>query len=69
VLQDFEEMGAVALRMMKAAIESLARRDLELARELPEMDDPIDKAGTRLAKHGFPRSPLTVSSEAMCSVV
>jgi phosphate transport system protein len=43
VLQDLEEMGAVALRMMKAAMEALARRDLELARELPEMDDPIDK--------------------------
>jgi phosphate transport system protein len=43
VLQDLEEMGAVALRMMKAAMEALVRRDLELARELPEMDDPIDK--------------------------
>jgi phosphate transport system protein len=42
VLQDLEEMGIVALRMMKAAMEALARRDLELARELPEMDDPID---------------------------
>jgi phosphate transport system protein len=43
VLHDLEEMGAVALRMMKAAMEALARRDLELARELPQMDDPIDE--------------------------
>ena len=43
VLHDLEEMGAVALRMMKAAMEALARRDLELARELPAMDDPIDE--------------------------
>src|SRR5688500_9491643 len=43
VLHDLEEMGAVALRMMKVAMEALARRDLELARELPQMDDPIDE--------------------------
>jgi phosphate transport system protein len=38
VLQDLEKMGAVALRMV-----ALARRDVELARKLPEMDDPIDE--------------------------
>jgi phosphate transport system protein len=43
VLHDLEEMGAVALRMMKASMEALAHRDLELARELPQMDDPIDE--------------------------
>ena len=42
VLQDLEKMGTVALRMMEAAMEALARRDLALARELPVMDDPID---------------------------
>ena len=43
VLHDLEEMGAVALRMIKASMEALAHRDLELARELPQMDDPIDE--------------------------
>jgi len=43
VLQHLEEMGAIALRMVGAAMNALARRDLELARKLPEMDDPIDR--------------------------
>ena len=42
VLQDLERMGTVALRMMEAAMEALARRDLALAHQLPQMDDPID---------------------------
>jgi phosphate transport system protein len=42
VLHDLAEMGAVALRMVGAAMEGLARRDLALARQLPELDDPID---------------------------
>jgi phosphate transport system protein len=43
VLQHLEEMGALALRMVGAAMAALARRDLELARKLPEMDDPLDR--------------------------
>jgi phosphate transport system protein len=43
VLQHLEEMGALALRMVGAAMAALARRDLELARKLPELDDPIDR--------------------------
>ena len=42
VLRDLAEMGAVALRMVGAAMEALAGRDLALARQLPELDDPID---------------------------
>src|SRR5512133_2754386 len=43
VLQHLEEMGALALRIVGAAMDALARRDLELARKLPELDDPIDR--------------------------
>jgi phosphate transport system protein len=43
VLQHLEEMGALALRMVGAAMHALARRDLELAQRLPGMDDPIDR--------------------------
>jgi phosphate transport system protein len=43
VLQHLEEMGALALRIVRAAMAALARRDLELARKLPELDDPIDR--------------------------
>ena len=42
LLQDLAQMGAVALRMMGAAMEALAGRDLALARQLPQLDDPID---------------------------
>jgi phosphate transport system protein len=43
VLQRLEEMGAIALRMVAASMDALARRDLDLARQLPGMDDPIDR--------------------------
>jgi phosphate transport system protein len=43
VVRQLEEMGAIALRMVWTAMEALARRDPELARKLPEMDDPIDR--------------------------
>jgi phosphate transport system protein len=43
VLQHLEEMGALALGMVGAAMAALARRDLELARKLPELDDPLDR--------------------------
>ena len=43
VLQHLGEMGAIALGMVGAAMAALARRDLELARKLPELDEPIDR--------------------------
>ena len=43
VLQHLEEMGALALGMVGAAMAALARRDLDLARSLPELDDPLDR--------------------------
>jgi phosphate transport system protein len=42
MLHDLAEMGAVALGMVGAAMEALAGRDLALARQLLELDDPID---------------------------
>jgi phosphate transport system protein len=43
VLQDLEEMGKLSLRMVGAAMDALAHRDVDLARKLPELDDPIDQ--------------------------
>ena len=43
MLRRLEEMGATALRMVAAAMDALARRDLGLARQLPGMDEPIDR--------------------------
>jgi phosphate transport system protein len=43
VVQDLEEMGEISLRMVGAAMDALARRDVDLARKLPDLDDPIDQ--------------------------
>jgi phosphate transport system protein len=43
VLRDLEEMGKLALGMVDTAMDALARRDVDLAQTLPELDDPIDQ--------------------------
>jgi len=48
VLQDLEEMGKIALRMLGAAMYALARRDVDLARKLPELDEPIDRLNRQI---------------------
>jgi phosphate transport system protein len=58
VLQHLGEMGAIALGMVGAAMAALARRDLELARSLPEMDDPLDRLN-----RGMLRQVLAVSED------
>jgi phosphate transport system protein len=40
VLRDLEEMGKLALGMVGTAMDALARRDVDLAQTLPELDDP-----------------------------
>jgi phosphate transport system protein len=42
MLQNLEEMSGIAIGMLEAAMDALARRDLVLSRELPSMDKPID---------------------------
>ena len=43
VLQKLDEMGNLAVAMLEAAMDSLAERNLDLARRLPSMDEPIDR--------------------------
>jgi phosphate transport system protein len=43
ILTTLYEMGGIARHMMRAAMEAFARRDLDLAQQLPAMDDPIDR--------------------------
>jgi phosphate transport system protein len=43
ILTTLAEMGGIAREMMRAAMESFARRDLALAQQLPAMDDPVDR--------------------------
>ncbi|MGI8425165.1 MAG: phosphate signaling complex protein PhoU [Actinomycetota bacterium] len=37
------EMGGIAIRMIEASMDSFRRRNLELAFQLPEMDEPLDR--------------------------
>jgi len=41
--QQLAEMGDVVVRMLRTAMEALARRDLALCLKLPRMDDPVDR--------------------------
>lgn len=38
-----EEMGTLVVAMVRTAMESLGRRDLDLALKVPTMDDPVDR--------------------------
>jgi phosphate transport system protein len=43
ILSHLAEMGDIARQMLRTAMDALARRDIELATKLPEMDDPVDR--------------------------
>ncbi|HEX6261852.1 MAG TPA: PhoU domain-containing protein, partial [Actinomycetota bacterium] len=43
ILAALVEMGDVVRPMLRASMEAFARRDLDLARRLPSMDDPVDR--------------------------
>jgi len=41
--QQIAEMGTIVVTMVRTAMESFARRDLDLCLTLPSMDDPVDR--------------------------
>jgi len=41
--QQIAEMGEIVVSMVRTAMEALARRDLQLCKKLPKMDDPVDR--------------------------
>lgn len=41
--QQLDEMGTLVVGMIRTAMESFAKRDLELCLRLPAMDDPVDR--------------------------
>jgi phosphate transport system protein len=41
--QQIAEMGGIVVDMVRTAMDSFARRDLELCLTLPTMDDPVDR--------------------------
>jgi phosphate transport system protein len=42
ILSHLREMGDIVTRMVRVALDALARRDLDECLELPAMDDPVD---------------------------
>jgi len=42
ITSHLQEMGEIVTRMVRVAMDSFARRDLELCLTLPAMDDPVD---------------------------
>jgi phosphate transport system protein len=43
VMSHIEEMADVSRKLLRTALESFVRRDLELCLTLPSMDDPVDR--------------------------
>jgi phosphate transport system protein len=43
ILTHLQEMADVVRPMVRTAMEAFSRRDVELARKLPAMDDPVDR--------------------------
>jgi phosphate transport system protein len=43
IIMTIREMAGLALKMVSASMDSLARRDVDLAMKLPDMDDPLDR--------------------------
>jgi phosphate transport system protein len=43
VQRQLQQMGTMAIHLVATAMDALARRDLDLARSLPAMDEPIDR--------------------------
>jgi phosphate transport system protein len=43
VQRQLQQMGTMAGQLVATAMDALARRDLDLARSLPSMDEPIDR--------------------------
>ena len=41
--QQIGEMGHIVVQMIRTAMEAFAKRDVELCRRLPTMDDPVDR--------------------------
>jgi phosphate transport system protein len=41
--QQLREMGDIVVQMIRTAMEAFAKRDLELCKRLPVMDDPVDR--------------------------
>jgi phosphate transport system protein len=62
VLSHLEEMGDISRAMVRTALESFQRRDLELCMTLPTMDDPVDNLNRGMYREvvALAADPLTL---------
>ena len=51
LVEGFEEMGARAEEMIRVALDSFAKRDVERAESLVDLDELIDRANRRVVGH------------------
>jgi phosphate transport system protein len=51
LMESFDEMASRAEEMIRVALDSFARRDLESAESLVELDELIDRANRRAVQH------------------
>ncbi len=60
VVSRLREMGDVCRSMIRTAMESFVRRDLDLCLKLPEMDDPVDRLNRTMYDEvaGFAADPV-----------
>ena len=58
ILGHLQEMGEIVVRMVRAALDAFARRDLELCLQLPAMDDPVD-----MLNRGMYRKVVSLGNE------
>lgn len=50
ILEHLQEMGDLVRPMVRTAIESFVRRDLEMALRLPKMDEPVNRLNQNMAR-------------------
>lgn len=50
ILENLLEMGAQAQKMLNSSLMSFVNRDIKLAKNLPRLDDPIDKLNRKIFK-------------------
>jgi phosphate transport system protein len=50
ILENLLEMGDSAQKMIATSLRAFSERDIELAKNLPKLDDPIDKLNRRIFK-------------------
>jgi phosphate transport system protein len=63
MIEAFEEMGSRAEEMIRIALDSFVRRDVDGASQLPDLDELIDRANRRVVRHVLELGPDPARAE------